>query len=389
MNSKRFQLNKVLTISFAHITHDVYAGFLAPVTYLLIDKFSLTNFAIGFLSVCQRVPMLANPFLGIIAERVKSRYFVIATPAITAISMSLLGVAPVYGMIAILVFISGSSSAFFHVPSPVMMKKVSGDRIGKGMSFYMTSGNLARMLGPVVIVACVKLWGFEKSWYLIPFGVLVSVFLYFKLKDVEIRSQFHKDEAKIKGHYWQTFRQFLPVFITLAGITFFSGFMKVSLSYFLPLYLKENGAGLWFSSGVSLFLLHGASAVGAMFSGTLSDTLGRRGVIIIVLIISPFLMYLFTFLHGIWILPVLILIGFFLYSPTPVLLAVIHELDTESLPFLNGIFMTINFIINSIITLLVGFFSDYYGFSISYQVAALIGLAAIPFALRVPKKYKS
>ncbi|MBN1182900.1 MAG: MFS transporter [Bacteroidales bacterium] len=385
MERKGFQLGKVLTISFAHISHDIYASFLSPVTYILIDKFALSNLAIGFLSVCQRLPMLANPFLGIISERVKSRYFVILTPAITAIVMSLMGVAPWFGIIALLVFVSGASSAFFHVPSPVMIKKVSADRIGMGMSFYMTAGNLARMIGPLVFVATVKMWGFENTWYLIPFGVAVSVFLYFTLKDVEIRTRFHKEEQKNNNHYWQTFKKFLPLFTTLIGITFFSGFMKTALSFYLPLYLKEQGAGLWFSSGFSLAVLYGSSALGTLLSGTLSDMLGRRNVILSALMLSPFLLYLFTFVKGFWVLPFLVLLGLVLFSPMPVLMAIIHEQKSDSLPFLNGVFMTINFVVNSLVTLLIGFGSDFLGFRYAYQIAAGIGFIAILFGFRISK----
>ena len=386
MSSKKFDLGRVLTISFAHITHDIYASFISPVTYHLTDKFGLSNFAIGFLSVCQRLPMLANPFLGIISERVKSRYFIILAPAVTAIAMSFLGLSPWFWMACTLVFIGGASSAFFHVPSPVMVRKVSGDRIGKGMSFYMTFGNLARMLGPIIFVATVKTWSLEKTYYLIPFGVLASVFLYFMLRDIEIRTQFHKEEQKENAHYWQTFKKFLPLFITLGGITLFTGFMKTSLSFYLPLYLKERGAGFWFSSGISLAVLHGSSALGTTFSGTLSDKLGRKNIIMAVLLISPFLLYAFTFIHGFWVLPFLVVLGVVLFSPMPVLMAIINEQESESLPFLNGIFMTINFVVNSIVTLAVGFFSDHYTFHVAYQIAAGLGFFAILFGLRISKK---
>ena len=146
---QNFQLGKVSLIAIAHFFHDIYTAFLAPLLPLLRDSLGFNLTFAGFLSVVQRLPTLLNPFVGMLAERTKARYFVIVTPAITAISMGLLTVAPNKISLIILVLMSGISSCFFHVPSPVMMRKVSGDRIGMGMSFYMVGGELARSAGPV------------------------------------------------------------------------------------------------------------------------------------------------------------------------------------------------------------------------------------------------
>lgn len=51
--------------------------------------------------------------------------------------MSLMGVAPSYTVLAILLFVMGIASTLFHVPALVMIKETSGDKIGRGMSFYM------------------------------------------------------------------------------------------------------------------------------------------------------------------------------------------------------------------------------------------------------------
>ena len=67
----------------------------------------------GSLSVIQRIPSLFNPFIGILAEKVRVRYFVIFAPAVTTIAMGLIGVAPSYTVLAVLLFVSGISSTFF------------------------------------------------------------------------------------------------------------------------------------------------------------------------------------------------------------------------------------------------------------------------------------
>ncbi|GAH75133.1 unnamed protein product, partial [marine sediment metagenome] len=263
----------VSTITIAHLIHDIYTSFLAPILPLIIEKLSISLSLAGLLSVIQRIPSLLNPFIGILAEKIKVRYFVIFAPAITTISMSLIGIAPGYTILAILLFVSGISSTLFHVPSPVMIKLVSGPRLGKGMSFFMLGGEIARTIGPLIIVAAVEIWGLKGSMKLIPFGIIASAILFFRLKDIDIRKDFQEEKKKIG--YVSTFVKFLPVFATLAGITFFRGAMKSALTLYLPVFLVDKGADFWFA-GISLAIIQLTGALGTFYSGTISDKIGRR-----------------------------------------------------------------------------------------------------------------
>ena len=376
-----FQTANVILISIAHLTHDVYTSFLAPLLPLLIQKLNISLFLSGLLAVVQRVPSLFNFLVGILSENLKVRYFVIFAPAVTTVAMSFIGVAPTYTILVILVFVSGISSTLFHVPAPVMVKKISGHRTGMGMSFYMLGGELARTLGPLVVVAAVEQWGLNGTLRLIPFGLIASFILYLKLHKISI-----SEEVKtVKPDYLQIFRRFLPVFLTLAGITFFRGAMKSSLTLYLPVYLTGKGMELW-GAGISLSVLQLAAAAGTFLSGSISDKIGRRKMLIIVTALSPLLMILFINSSGVVSVVLLILMGLFLVGPESVNLAVIHNLDTKHLPFVNGVYMTINFFINSIMTLAVGGLSDWIGMDKTYLIAALLAFPSIIFAFLVPEK---
>jgi len=376
-----FQTGNVILISLSHLIHDVYTSFLAPVLPLLIEKLNISLFLSGFLSVVQRIPSLFNPLVGILAENMRVRYFVIFAPAVTTIAMGMIGIAPTYIILVILLFVSGISSTLFHVPAPVMVKKISGQRTGMGMSFFMVGGELARTLGPLIVVATVEQWGLEGTLRLIPFGLLASFILWIKLRNISV-----SEEIKpIKPNYTRIFIRFLPVFLTLAGITFFRGAMKSSLTLYLPVYLTGKGMELW-GAGISLSVLQLAGAAGTFLSGSISDKIGRRSTLVIVSLMSPILMLLFINSSGIFSVILLVLIGIFLVAPQSVNLAVIHDLDTRHLPFVNGVYMMINFFINSVMTLAVGGLSDRIGMDKTFFIAALLAFPSIIFALRVPRK---
>ncbi len=127
-----FQSGKVVTISAAHLSHDVFSSFLAPLLPLLIAKLNLSLSAVAILDIARKIPQLLNPLIGLMADRICVKYFVILAPAVTAVCMSLLGVAPSSSILLVLLFLSGLSAAVFHVPGPVLIKRYS--EVGRGIS---------------------------------------------------------------------------------------------------------------------------------------------------------------------------------------------------------------------------------------------------------------
>jgi FSR family fosmidomycin resistance protein-like MFS transporter len=375
-NGKTFQSGRVLLVSFGHLMHDIYTSFLAPLLPLLIEKYGLSYSMASLLGLTQRLPNAINPFLGLLADRIAMRYLVIVTPAITAVAMSLIGLAPSFTFLAIILFVAGISSALFHVPTPVMVRKVSGDKVGKGMSFYMFGGEMARTLGPLIVLGAVSLWGLEGTFRLVPLGILASLLLFFKLRRIKISGEFRRDrqEAGIR----ETFREHIPLFIILMGITFFRSIMRASLTNFLPTYMTLRGESIW-TGGVFLSILELSGALGVLFWGTYSDRIGRRRALMMIVLAAPVLMFTFTGMQGWWSLPFLVLLGFFLLGTTPILLALVQDRARGRPAFFNGMFLTISFGSEAISLMLVGVIGDWIGLEATFRLAPVVALGAIPF----------
>jgi len=349
----------------------------------LIIKFNLSLSLAGSLTIIGRLPSLLNPMIGVLADKLSVRYLIIISPSVTAVSMSLLGVAPSYVVLAVLCLIMGVSATLFHVPAPVMIKHVSGDRVGLGMSFYMVGGEMARSIGPLVILTAVSLWGLEGSFRVVPFGLLASAVLYFRVRGIKIADEFNTGKTNGKTGLKQTVRKYLPLFVILAGITGSRAFMRGALSSFLPTYLNlEKGETLWLS-GISLSILQFTGAIGTFFCGSLSDRIGRRLTLLLIAIGSPFFMVLFLLVKGIWVIPMLLLMGFTFAAATPVLLALVQDQESDRPAFLNSILMFFNFGLGALGVLLVGVLGDLIGLELAYWIAALLSLGAIPFVLKM------
>jgi len=378
-----FNTEKVILLSVCHFIHDIYTSFLAPLLPFLIEKFSLSLTQAGFLSTAMQIPALMNPHIGKLADRVSVRYFIIIAPAFTAVPMSLLGVAPNYGILLILMFFTGISTSLFHVPAPVMVYRVSGGRTGRGMSFFMTGGELARTVGPITIIGAISMFGFEGYYPVMLFGILASVVMYLKFKDMPVTVE-QKQSPSIR----RTCREMKGILVPLSAILVGRGFMHACLTAFLPLYVMQQSGNVWLA-GIALSLFEAAGVVGILTVGGLSDRFGRKQLLGFCLVVSPLAFLLFTCTSGWLQMIVLLLTGFSLLSTTPLMLAMIQEFSVDGSSSANGVFMMISFLARSAVVVLVGFVADLLGLERTFIICGLIGMTAIPFVLAIESVKKT
>jgi FSR family fosmidomycin resistance protein-like MFS transporter len=370
-----FQVGRVFLISLCHLIHDVYTSFLAPLLPFLIEKFSMSLAQAGLLTTVMQLPSLLNPLIGKLADRISVRYFIIIAPMLTAIPMSLLGLAPHYGVLLLLVFFTGISVSLFHVPAPVLVYKVAGTKTGLGMSWYMTGGELARTVGPMIIVATVALLGFDHYYPIMLVGIGASLLMLKNFRDMPVTIN-----SKASSSIRQTIKTMQSVLMPISAILVIRGFMHACLTAFLPLYVLQHTNNVWLS-GISLSLFEGAGVVGIMLVGGLSDRIGRISMLLFCLITAPLSLLAFTLVDGWLTYAALLLTGFSLLSTTPVMLAMIQESSGEGSSAANGVFMMISFLARSAVVVLVGYVADHLGLNTTFLLCGLIGLGGIPMVL--------
>jgi FSR family fosmidomycin resistance protein-like MFS transporter len=372
-----FRIGNVITITSSHFLNDLYSAFLAPILPLLIEKLSLSYTQAGSLTAFMQFPSLLNPLIGYLDDKINLRLLVIFAPAVTATTMSCLGLAPNYATLSLLLLITGLSIAAFHAPSPAMVVSVSGRQYGKGMSFYMAAGELGRTLGPLLAAWAVTLLTLPGMWRLAILGWLASLFMLTRFRKISFRIQ------KQSG-----FRAMFPaathLFIPLLLVVFFRSFLITGLGVYLPTLLESEGASLW-AAGSALAIYQFAGVVGALVGGTLSDRLGRKPVLFSVSLLSPFLVLGFLDASS-WIqITCLILAGLLSLSAQPVMLALVQDHLPRHRSVANGFFMAFSFVFQSTAAVLIGMMSDRIGLRPAFYYLVGISLLAAPLILLLPK----
>ena len=159
--------------------------------------------------------------------------------------------------------------------------------------------------------------------------------------------------------------------------------MVVCMTTYLPTFIKLSGSTL-FLAGASLSILEFAGVMGALSGGTISDKLGRKPVLMVITILAPLLMVTFLNVSGWLVVPVLLLYGFVSLAPNPVFLALIQDNFPENRAVSNGLYISMNFLLRSLVLLLVGMAGDAFGLHATFIWSALLSLLGLVGIFMLP-----
>ncbi len=381
-----FKTSKVLLVSFGHFVHDVYSSFIAPFLPILIKNLSLNYSQAAMLNVAFRAPSIINPFLGMLADKVNLKFFVVFGPLVTAVCMCFLAECPSYLSLVLLLLFCGTNVLLFHIPAPVIIKHLSDKMIGRGMSIYMLGGEGARFAGPIIFVWAVANLGLHKLYYLLLPVVIATIYLFWKLKDEDIKHDTKTDTKRLSAKH--SFKKHLPLIFGITGIYTAAGILKSAVTIFLPTYYTAQGQSIVIG-GSALAIVQFFGALGVLSFGTLSDKLSKRKLLVATAIAAS------AFLAGLALssdkvalsIVCLVGLGLTIFASGPILLAVINKADKDNPAFVNAIFMAINLGVNSLMAFAAGKLFDLYGFHTTFYIAAAVNLLCLPFIIFI-KEHK-
>jgi MFS family permease len=98
------------------------------------------------------------------------------------------------------------------------------------------------------------------------------------------------------------------------------------------------------------------------------------------------MMILFLNVSGWLLLPVLFALGFVAQSSGPVLMAMVQEGASSHPATANGLYMALEFVGGSVITIIIGALADALGLRTAFMIAGVVALFSLPFVLLLPKE---
>lgn len=249
---------------------------------------------------------------------------------VLAFSMGLIGVgyllvslSPTYALILAALAIASAGSALWHPPALGLLARRYPDRRGLFISLHRSMGNVGDWIGPLAVGALMGVVGWR--WIMgggTPILILLAIGILLILKNVgdpkveglPIRDNFFRQFRSMRevfkaGGMW-------PIFIVSAV----RGMGDVGVMFVIPLYLsrslEDGGLGKGpFIVGIHVALLAAPGIVSGPLIGWLSDRIGRRPVISLIMAVSMILPLGIAFGgSGIWMTLSVALFGLFHFA---------------------------------------------------------------------------
>ena len=372
----------ILALSLAHFIGDFYVAFVNPLLPEFIDKFSLTLTQVGLITGLSRLlAFVVQPFIGYLADHYRTRFFVLVGPLLPIIFIPLVGVAPTFPILLILVLLGSVGSSMYHPQAAGMVSTFSGPHLGFSMSIFNVGGTLAFGLGPLLITYLVSHLGLSAS----PLAILVGlVVMIYPFKVVPFPEQeglknfgFVGSMKEVLGEVWKP--------LTLIWIvSVLRSFVSQTFGTFLPVLCAREGFPL-FSIGAIVSFYNIAGAISGLIAGHLSDHIGYKLIFYVSSLLGTASLLLLLVLPGNWVFINAFLSGFFIIAILPLTVAMGQELAPKGKSIVSSLMMGLAFGMGGMMTPLAGYFADLFSIRSTLAVIAFFPVLMIPLIYCLPE----
>ncbi len=309
-----------------HFVNDSYSSIIYPLLPLIKLKLGLTSAQVFWLAPLYAISSsLMQPVYGFISDRYFRRFFAVFGPAITGVFVSMIGLAPSYGILIVLLVAGGIGIGSFHPQAAAMAAAAASERRRVGMALFSALGTLGFAVGPLVITRVVSAYGLEHSYYIIGTGLVMSAILYRVCPPLPAHSSSQPGVEKIKWQLLGALRTAWKPLTLLYLITVIRSGLQMTTNNYLPFMLEDRGYALTETGNVmTVFLLLGG--IGGVAGGFTAERYSGRAVTLYSgLLAGPLMIGAFA-LTGPLSIVCLGLGGFMLLSTIPVIVAMAQEL---------------------------------------------------------------
>jgi MFS transporter, FSR family, fosmidomycin resistance protein len=287
----------VAVMTASHFINDNFTSLLTPLQPALAEKFSVTLGDTGTLvAILSFVGSVSQPFFGALGDRIDRKWLAAAGPVLAALGMTLMGFAPSFFAVALLIVLGGIGSAVFHPSGAAYVAQNSQiEKRGLYASIFSAGGTAGLALGPLTATAL----GLQGIVYLMPLGLAMGVVSF-----LITPSSRNASKPIVLSDFLGLFNGPIRLLWAMGVLRSLSTVTYASL---LPFVLKGKESDWVIAS--SLFMLSIASAIGGIVGGQLSDKLGRTTILrsSVLLLIPLFALLVFVAPSTIGLVPFLLL----------------------------------------------------------------------------------
>ncbi|MDA8443337.1 MAG: MFS transporter [Peptococcaceae bacterium] len=376
-SKSRVNIWRTSIFTIAHMFNDTSPNLYPVLLPVLMVQLNFGTAAAGLIStVSALTAQLLQPVMGMWADRIGGKYFVVGGLAIGSILAGVsLGLAPTYNLLLLGLLVAGLGNASFHPHASALVSDVTGNRKGFGMSLFMIGGNFGRALAPIMASTAFLLGGRHGLILAALPGIIMSIVMFRVLTPA----------PEPKPHLGKIFT---PEFIkglrkasSLLVVVGLRSMATLTTLTLLPILWKLWGHPMAETAGL-LSLMFIAGSLGNVAGGYLSDIFGPKPVLVASAILSSLWLILFLSTSNPVLSFLLIaLLGASLYSTGSVVMVFSQALFPANKGMASGLTLGIGNTLGSLGVAVLGFISDRYSPAIGLWLTAGALLLSVPFVL--------
>ena len=337
---------------------------------------------------------LIQPFFGYLSDRIEMKWLLPVSIILTYVSFSLVGLAPSFIILLILVIINGIGIAVYHPEGTKIMHYFTGSKKAIGMSFFQVGGNFGLALGPLLITFAIAFANLPGTLFFLIMGIPMFGILLLFLKDLTLPFKHKKSDLQNKGvrsipvgedSDWRSMA-FLVFAVAMRSCA------HLGLITFVPFYYIHVLKGDAITSGRLVFVFLMGGVVGTMMGAFIAEKIGHKYLFSISMILAVPLLFLFLQVNGIWVFVILFLIGVVLISSFSVTIVMGQMIFRNRLGMASGLMMGFVIGIGGVGSGLLGIVADLWGIMtvlklITYMPAVgFIPILMIPYPFNMLNK---
>jgi MFS family permease len=367
----------------AHFAHHLLTALPIPLLPMIRSDFNLDYTQSGWvISAFNLAYGIGQLPAGWMADRMGPRILITIGICGVALMGFFVGLSHTFAFMLFFLALMGFLGGGYHPSSPPLISALVEPKFqGQALGLHVIGGGASYFLAPLIAAAIASGFGWRGSFIglAIP-TILFGVYFYMILGRStaaspgtrEKKSSLQEDPIP-KGR-----TRNLAIFIFLST---FTGAVIFSAISFIPLFLVDHFAFSKANAGAWFAFLYSAGLWVSPIGGYFSDRWGRIPVILLVCFLAGPVIYLFQLAPGPGtIILLLLLIGIIIYIRMPVSESyVIKKASPRNRSTILGIYYFSSMEGGGILTPVMGYLIDHFGFGVSFTIAGaiLVGVTLI------------
>ncbi|HYU18267.1 MAG TPA: MFS transporter [Chloroflexota bacterium] len=369
-------------ICVGHAMTHWYPGAFTVILPFFAQDLGLTLTQVGLLIGLRNVTgTLINLPGGMLVDIVGRRKLIMGLAiAWTGIPYLLLGLTYNFVLIALFLGVVGVGNLLFHPAALSSLSELYPTRRGFATAMHQLGASFGDTLGPFCI-GIVLTWATWRQVTLanaIP-GIVMSIIFWRLMRHVQLRRPRPAGRLALRSYMQAVSSLFKNANLVLLALLGGARSMTQSgLTVFLPIYLTTVSMLSPALVGTYMAIVQGAGIISGPMSGGLSDRFGRRPIVAAGMLSTSVMLIVMMVLNVEWLFVlVLALVGFFLYSISPVLNAWALDMAPPDLGGTSiGILFGAQALLGALAPVVGGALADAYGLKAAFYFIAASILAA-------------